>query len=256
MSEPTTSDRGGDPVLEVRSLAKSFGGVDAVDGVDLTVMDGEIVSIVGPNGAGKSTTFNCIMNLLSPDEGTIRFRDRDIRGLRTAEIVQSGISRTFQLARVYDTLTVRETMKVNQPHANESMVATLFRRSSADVEARITELLSLVDLADMESEPAESLSTGQQKLLNLASSLLRDPDLILLDEPTAGVNPALVENIIEFIRTLNEDGQTFLLIEHDMNVVRKISDHVYVLADGTNLTAGPPTEALDEPEVLEAYFGQ
>jgi branched-chain amino acid transport system ATP-binding protein len=256
MSEPTTSDRGGDPVLEVRSLAKSFGGVDAVDGVDLTVMDGELVSIVGPNGAGKSTTFNCIMNLLSPDEGTIRFRDRDIRGLRTAEIVQSGISRTFQLARVYDTLTVRETMKVNQPHANESMVATLFRRSSADVEARITELLSLVDLADMESEPAESLSTGQQKLLNLASSLLRDPDLILLDEPTAGVNPALVENIIEFIRTLNEDGQTFLLIEHDMNVVRKISDHVYVLADGTNLTAGPPTEALDEPEVLEAYFGQ
>lgn len=243
-------------VLTVEGLRKEFEGVVALDGADVEVHDGEIVSLVGPNGAGKSTLFNCVMAVLEPTDGRVRLAGEDITDLKTHEIVRRGLSRTFQIPRVFPELTVRENMIANQDHRDESLVSTLYRGTDDVTTERIDELLEFVGLASMADEPAGNLSTGQQKLLNLATTLLPDPDVILLDEPTAGVNPALIDDITDMILELNDRGRTFLVIEHNMDVVRKVSDYTYVLANGTNLTDGQPEAALAEPEVLEAYFGE
>lgn len=243
-------------VLSVEELRKEFAGVVALDGADLTVRRGEIVGVVGPNGAGKTTLFNCVLGELAPTAGRILLNDADITGLRTSEIVSRGLSRTYQIPRVFPELTVYENMVVNQSHRGESMIGTTFKETDEDTEARIYDLLEFVDLEGMATEPAGELSTGQQKLLNIASTLLRDPTVVLLDEPTAGVAPALVEDITDLILGLHEDGRTFLVIEHDMDVIRRMAEHVYVLANGRNLTEGPPETALSDPQVLEAYFGE
>ena len=260
MAEQTTSNGTertvSEPVLEVQDVAKTFGGIVALDGVDLSVEEGEIVCVIGPNGAGKSTLFNCITGVHPLTRGTIHLAGQDITGQYTSEIVQKGLSRTFQIARVFPELTVRENMVVNQNHEDESLLRTVLSDTDDETERRITELLEFMDLTRLADDPAGNLSTGQKKLLNIASTLLRDPDVVLLDEPTAGVNPGLIDDITDSILELNDRGSTFLVIEHDMDVVRKISDYVYVLAEGTNLTDGPPEAALEDPRVLEAYFGE
>ena len=243
-------------VLETRDIRKEFDGVVALDGADLDVHVGEIVGIVGPNGAGKTTLFNCVMGHLAPTGGRIALAGDDVTGLPTPRIVQRGLSRTFQIPRVFPELTVRENLIAHQGHREESVLSTLYRATDDDTDARIDELLSFVGLTGHANAPASDLSTGQQKLCSLASALVPDPDVLLLDEPTAGVNPGLVEEIIEHLETLNDQGRTFLVIEHDMDVVHELTDYVYVLANGTNLTEGPPGEALSDPRVLEAYFGE
>jgi branched-chain amino acid transport system ATP-binding protein len=245
-----------DPVLSVEGLRKEFQGVVALDGVTLDVGEGEVVGIVGPNGAGKTTLFNCIMGEYAPTAGRVTLQGRNVTDLSTAAIVDRGMSRTFQIPRVFPDLTVEENMQIYQPHHDESILATLFQRTDQATNGRIDELLSYVGIEDMQSAEAGSLSTGQQKLLNFGAALLREPAVVLLDEPAAGVNPKLVETIKEMIVDLGRDGQTFVVIEHEMDVVREITDFVYVLANGTNLTAGPPEEALNDPRVLEAYFGE
>ncbi|SDY67928.1 ABC transporter ATP-binding protein [Halopenitus persicus] len=260
---PPTTDGGeyvrpdAETVLRVEGVEKTFGGVTALDGVDLEVRDGEIVGLVGPNGAGKTTLFNCIMGEHDVDAGSVHLGDTELTGMNTPDIVQAGLSRMFQLARVFPELTVRENVLINQDHSGETMLTTLFRETDEEVVRRAEELIEFVDLTHLIDEQAGNLSGGQKKLLNLACTLLSEPDVVLLDEPTAGVNPNLVDDITESITELNRDrGTTFLVIEHDMDVVHEISDHVYVFATATNLTDGEPNAALNDPRVLEAYFGE
>jgi len=243
-------------ILEVENLKKRFGGVKALDGVDLEVKKGEIVGIVGPNGAGKSTLFKSIMNDLNVDSGQVTLNGSSITGLPTAKIVQRGLGRTYQQSRVFSDLTVRENLIVNQPHDQERMFLTPAKGTSETVMERIDELIEFFGLDHLADKPAGDLSTGQKKLLNLAGALLPEPDIMMLDEPTAGVNPNLVEEIIESINVLNEEGTTFCIVEHDMKVVRKLADHVYVLENGTNLERGAPERVLENDRVLEAYFGE
>jgi branched-chain amino acid transport system ATP-binding protein len=241
-------------VLKVDDLRKEFPGVVAVDGVSLEVRDGEIVGIIGPNGAGKSTLFNCVMGVHEPTDGQIHLGDTDITGEFTSRIVRNGVSRAFQQARVFPELTVRENMVANRDHADENILATLF--SSAEMTDRMNKLVRQVGLWELRDRRAGELSTGQKKLLTIAAALMQDPEIVMLDEPTAGVNPNLVDDIISTIVELNDRGATFCIIEHDMDVVHTLSDYVYVLNNGTNLTEGPPGVALEEPDVLEAYFGE
>ena len=248
--------RADDGVLAVRDVEKRFGGIVALDGATLDVLDGEIVTLVGPNGAGKSTLFNCIMGVHPVTSGSVRLRDEELTDKYTSQIVQSGLSRTFQLARTFPQLTVRENMVANQAHHDESIVRTITSSTDDETMARIEELVEFLDIDHLIDEPAGTLSTGQKKLLNIASTLLRDPDVVLLDEPTAGVNPGLIDDITDAILDLNDRGSTFLVIEHDMDVVHKIADYVYVLANGTNLVDGEPGVALQDDRVLEAYFGE
>jgi branched-chain amino acid transport system ATP-binding protein len=241
-------------VLEIEGLRKEFPGVAALDGVSLEVRDGEIVGIIGPNGAGKSTLFNCVMGVHEPTDGEVQLGETDITGEFTSRIVRQGVSRAFQQARVFPELTVRENMVANQDHEDESVVKTLF--SSVGMNDRMNDLVRKVGLWDLRDRKAGELSTGQKKLLTIAAALMQDPEIVMLDEPTAGVNPNLVDDIIDTIVDLNHDGATFCIIEHDMDVIHTLSDYVYVLNNGTNLTEGRPEVALDDPDVLEAYFGE
>jgi branched-chain amino acid transport system ATP-binding protein len=240
----------------VRDVEKRFGGVVALDGVTIDVLEGEIVTLIGPNGAGKSTLFNCIMGVHPVTSGSVRLDGEDITEKYTSEIVQSGLSRTFQMARTFPQLTVRENMVANQGHRDESMLGTVLSGTDDETMARIEELVEFLDIGHLIDEPAGNLSTGQKKLLNIANTLIRDPDVVLLDEPTAGVNPGLIDDITGSIMDLNDQGSTFFVIEHDMDVVREIADYVYVFANGTNLVDGSPAEALQDDRVLEAYFGE
>lgn len=245
-----------DPLLKVQDLHKKFGGITALDGANLKVDSGEIVGLVGPNGAGKSTLFNCIMGVFRPTSGKCFFDGVEITDMKTASIVQKGISRTFQIPRVYPELTVRQNMRVSQPHDDESLLKTLVQTTDEETEVQINNLLEFMGLTRLADQPAKNLSTGQKKLLNIAATRVSDPDIVLLDEPAAGVNPGLVDEIIDSILKLNEEGSTFLIIEHNMEVIRELSDYLYVLAEGTNLTEGDPDTALEDPRVLEAYFGR
>jgi branched-chain amino acid transport system ATP-binding protein len=241
-------------VLEIDSLRKEFPGVSALDGVSLEIKNREIVGVIGPNGAGKSTLFNCVMGVYEPTDGEVHLGETDITGEFTSRIVRRGISRAFQQARVFPGLTVRENMLANQDHEDENVVRTLF--SNAEMTDRMNDLIRQVGLWDLRDRKAGELSTGQKKLLTIAAALMQDPEIVMLDEPTAGVNPNLIDDIINTIVDLNHDGATFCIIEHDMDVIHTLSDYVYVLNNGTNLTEGPPEVALDNPDVLEAYFGE
>jgi len=243
-------------VLEVDGLRKEFGGLVALDGVNLSVTDDNIVGIIGPNGAGKSTLFNCIMGFYEVTDGRVFLNKKEITSLGTSDIVNSGVSRTFQEPRVFPDLTIRENMLIHQDHQRESLLRTLVKKSDTEVEQRTEELLEFVDLLEKADTKADEISTGQKKLLNIASALVSDPDIVLLDEPAAGVNPGLIDDIVDSIQTLNDRGTTFLIIEHNMGVIRDLSDTLHVLANGTNLTQGDPANVLSKDEVLDVYFGE
>jgi ABC-type branched-subunit amino acid transport system ATPase component len=244
------------PLLEAQDVSKHFGGVKALAGVSLFVDQGEIVGLIGPNGSGKTTLFNCLTGVLRPDGGIIAFGGRSLIGLKPYRIIQQGIARTFQLTRVFAELTVLQNLLLAQPHAGESLVTAVFHRSAPKVEARAQELLALVQLSRWAHEPAGELSYGQQKLLEFAMAVMPGPDLVLFDEPTAGVNPTLIQQLIGLVRKSNEQGTTFLLIEHNLDVVMALSHRVYVLAGGGKIAEGRPAEIQANPEVAEAYFGE
>ncbi|MFC3959762.1 ABC transporter ATP-binding protein [Halovivax cerinus] len=252
----TTERTETDPVLRVRDLRKHFDGIVALDGVDLEVRDGEIVGLIGPNGAGKSTTFNCIMGDLPATDGSVYLREENVTDKRTSALVNEGITRAYQIPRVFPDLTVHENVVINMRHRTEPVLPTAFTSPKSDVSERAHELIEFVGIDHLRHEPAGDLSTGQKKLLNIAATIIGDPEIVLLDEPTAGVNPGLIETIIDTIDELNSNGTTYLIVEHNMDVVKQLSDHLYVLANGTNLVQGPPQEALDDPQVLNAYFGE
>lgn len=251
----------GETILSVEELKKSFGGLQAVDGTTFTVSEGTITGLIGPNGAGKTTMFNLLTGVLAPDSGTVRFRGESVEGRHPEDIVAEGIGRTFQTPRIFRGMTVRENLAfAARGQSGESALNAVFRggrvsREETAVREEVDEVLSFLDLEDLAEEYARGLSGGQRKLLELGRVLMLDPDLILLDEPVAGVNPVLAEDLIDRLHALNEEGQTLLLIEHDMEVVMNNCDWIVVLHNGQVLATGPPEEIRNDEEVLEAYLG-
>lgn len=247
--------------LECVDLVKSFGGVRAVEGVNLSFETGKVTALVGPNGAGKTTIFHLITGSLKPDAGEVLYRSRPIHGLPPWEIAQMGIGRLFQDVRVFPKLTVLENLLVARPRQRGERVAAsiLARRAVAREERTATaaaqEWLNLVGLTDYARQPAAALSYGQQKLLAIVRILAAGADVLLLDEPTAGVNPTLIERLLELIRTLAEKGRTIVLIEHNMKVVLDAADWLYFLAEGRVLAFGLPSEVLGAPVIWDSFLG-
>ncbi len=241
-------------LLEIKGLSKSFGGIHAVQDCTLSVEDGSIVSLIGPNGAGKTTVFNLITGLLSLDAGQIYFGGKKINGLKPHQITRMGISRTFQITRDLQELTVLENMIVqSQVKGFWDMFGTGMLREE---EERAMDLLKFVGIDHLAHEKSKNLSYGQKKLLEFASVLMSEPRLIMLDEPAGGVNPTLLESIIDRILQLNKKGITFLIVEHNMDLVMKISNPVICMAYGTVLAHGTPKEIQENKMVLEAYLGE
>lgn len=249
-------------LLAARDLSKSFGGVRAVDRVNLDVPLGKITGLIGPNGAGKTTLFNLLANSLHADSGTVYFDGSPIQNLPAHAVARRGLVRTFQVARVLSRLSVLDNMLLaSQQQTGETLWNVWLRPGKIAAEERqerdrAWEILESVGLAAKAQDYAGALSGGQRKLLELARALMTRPKLILLDEPAAGVNPTLINQICEHIRAWNRDGMTFLIIEHNMDVIMSLCDRVWVMSEGRNLAHGTPAEIQQNPEVLAAYLGQ
>ena len=240
-------------LLEVSHLSKEFGGIRAVDDCSFTVREGTVTALIGPNGAGKTTVFNLITGLLKPTSGNITFNDKRISGFAPHRINRAGISRTFQITRALNEMTVLENLAVSSPSRS---VKDLFLSGMQKYEQdRAMELLAFLNITHLVHEKAKNLSYGQKKLLELGCVLMADPTLIMLDEPAGGVNPALLETIMDRITELNQQGKTFLLVEHNMDLVMNISHHVICMAYGTVLADGSPQDIQGNEAVLEAYLG-
>ncbi len=233
-------------LLDVNGLRKAFGGLVAVDGLEFTVEQGEIVALIGPNGSGKTTTFNLVTGFLDADGGTVTFDGEDITDLSPYDVARRGLGRTFQITRPFGRLTVFENMLVPN---------TSTRTYSREQEERIWQILEELDIDHVADHDANELSGGQQKLLELARVLMLDPKLILLDEPAAGVNPALMDEIIEQIRALNDRGTTFLVVEHDMSVIEELCERIVVMDSGRKIASGTFEEIRRDTGVKEAYLG-
>jgi ABC-type branched-subunit amino acid transport system ATPase component len=251
-----------DPILDVRSVAKAFDGMRAVDGASFSVPRRSITALIGPNGAGKTTMFDLLTGFTPLDAGTILFEDQPIGGLAPHRIAQRGLVRTFQLTKVLAGMSVLDNMLLAAPsQPGEHLVSLLARpRQARRVEAaarqHATALLDVFGLGPKQADYAGALSGGQRKLLELARALMTEPALVLLDEPMAGVNPTLGRRILDHIDSLRrENGTTFLFVEHDMDVVMRRADRVIVMAQGRVIAAGAPEAVRADPAVLEAYLG-
>ncbi|ACB52765.1 ATP-binding protein of ABC transporter [Crocosphaera subtropica ATCC 51142] len=250
-------------ILDAKQLSKSFGGLKAVDNAQIQVKQGSITGLIGPNGAGKTTLFNLLCNFIRPDQGEVMFDGEPIQHLSPHKIALQGCIRTFQVARVLSRLTVLDNMLLaTQKQTGENFLQLWLKRGQIKQEERENKekalsILESVGLIEKRHDYAGALSGGQRKLLEMARTLMTRPKLILLDEPAAGVNPTLIGQICEHIITWNkQQGISFLIIEHNMDVVMSLCDHVWVLAEGTNLADGTPTEIQQNSTVLEAYLGE
>ena len=250
------------PLLAASGLTKSFGGIKAVDNAQIEVAKGSITGLIGPNGAGKTTLFNLLSNFSRPDRGRVIFDGEPIQQLQPYQIAQQGMVRTFQVARTLSRLSVVENMLLAaQKQTGENFWQVWFQAQQVKKEEKqlrleAIALLESVGLAHMANEYAGALSGGQRKLLEMARALMTQPKLILLDEPAAGVNPTLINQICDRILAWNREGMTFLIIEHNMDVIMSLCDRVWVLAEGSNLAVGTPAEIQRNTQVLEAYLGQ
>jgi branched-chain amino acid transport system ATP-binding protein len=253
-------------LFEIRGLTRDFGGVRAIDGLDLDVDDGEIVSVIGPNGAGKTTLFNLVTGMIPAGQGDIRFEGRSIVGLRPSQILELGIARTFQNVRLFPEMSVRENVMVARHCRTRSgMLKAIFRAPSFRREEQETRQRAEQALAFFGSRligwrfdtPARSLSYANRRRLELARAMASDPKLLLLDEPTAGMNPRETQELTELIQRLrDETGVTIVLIEHDMRVVKGVSERVVVLDYGQKIAEGPYADVASNDRVIEAYLGK
>jgi neutral amino acid transport system ATP-binding protein len=252
---------GPDAILSVRDLRKVFGGFAAVDGVTFDVREGEIVGLIGPNGAGKTTLFQVISCFVPATSGSVRFRGHRLDGRPPYVPAQLGLVRTFQITRVFARMTVLENLMLAAPEQpGESLADVLLRprrvrRREAQVAARAEDLLRYFNLGHVRYDYAGSLSGGQRKLLELARALMTNPRMLLLDEPMAGVNPALKEQLLGYLLDLRRRGLTLLVIEHDMDMIMRISDRIVVMAGGRIIAEGPPRAVRSDPAVIDAYLG-
>jgi branched-chain amino acid transport system ATP-binding protein len=250
-------------LLNVEGVAKRFGGLAALRSASFSVAQGSITALIGPNGAGKTTMIDLISGYERPDSGTIRFKGRRIDGLATHRVALRGVVRTFQLTRVFAAMSVRDNVLVGaQKHPGERLHQfplgrASVRRAEKDARERADELLRAFALADKADDYAGTLSGGQRKLLEFARALMADPGLVLLDEPMAGVNRALGGRLLDKVEQLRrKEGTTFMLIEHDMDVVMTRADRVVVMAEGVVVADGPPSIIQRDPRVLDAYLGR
>ena len=242
-------------LLKVEGVTKAFGGLQALSGCSLSVEKGSIAGLIGPNGSGKTTLFNVITGYVKPDAGTVTFEERNITSASPAQVFTLGVGRTFQITRIFPRITVLENMLVASQR-QESWLRGLTRSKSSTHEVAVAmEWLDFVGIARLSALQAGALSFGQRKLLELAYVLVANPDVILLDEPAGGVNLTLINEIAEKIRTLNKDGKTFLIVEHNMEFVMQICDAVTVMHQGVDLVSGTPEEVRNNPDVLDAYLG-
>lgn len=242
-------------IIEVSGVSKSFGGVRANADISMSVEKGGITGLIGPNGSGKTTLFNSIVGYHPIDSGSIRFANRDISGMAVPEIARLGLLRTFQQTRIYGAMNCVENMLVSLPHRKMS-IRDAFRRNSTEDRERAETLLEFVGLYRKRLLRAGSLSFGQQKLLEFAMALMNEPEALLLDEPTAGINPTLINGLIDRLRLANaEFGITLLIIEHNMRVIMNMADTIYCLAHGRMLASGAPEEIQHDRRVVNAYLG-
>ncbi|MCL2542790.1 MAG: ABC transporter ATP-binding protein [Nocardioidaceae bacterium] len=239
-------------LLEVKDLHRSFGPVKAVDGASLTVDEGSVTALIGPNGSGKTTLFNLITGHLRPDGGSVRFGGADATTAGPAALHRRGLTRTFQQARIFPQLTVQENLVVASGFTWRELFGRRINPRDAEAAQRLLEEFRLAHVADLY---AAELSYGQRKLLEFAAVLMSKPRLVLLDEPTAGVNPVLIETMEQHIRERNAAGITFLIVEHDMGFVMRLCDPVVVLDRGREIFVGTPAEVQQNPAVLDAYLG-
>jgi len=244
------------PLLEVAELTKSFGAIEAVNGVSFAVHEGEILGLIGPNGSGKSTLFNCILGQLAPTSGEVRVDGRRITGMRPCDLNRLGISRTFQLLQVFPQLSVRENLLLAGQEHRGSMWTRLAGPRDAGLSAAANRTIEFFQLATLADERAGALSYGQQKLLDVAMAFMAGPRLVLLDEPAGGVNPTMLAGLRERLRAINQaEGATFVVIEHNMEFVMSLCTRILVLAEGRLIAEGAPEAIRKHRGVIEAYLG-
>jgi branched-chain amino acid transport system ATP-binding protein len=243
-------------LLEVQDLTKHFFRLSALNRVTLSVEPGELLGVIGPNGSGKTTLFNCVTGVLRPSGGKVRFKGEDITGLSADRIYRRGIARTFQLIQLLPEMTVLENMLLAAQEREGSLLGRLLRPEGGAAAARARELLEYLGIAGLRDHLASNLSYGQQKLLDFGMVLMSRPEVILLDEPLAGVNPTMIKSLVGHIQALNAEGHTFVVIEHNMEVVMSLCRRIVVLSQGERIAEGTPAEVADNPLVLDAYFGR
>lgn len=242
-----------EPSLATTGLTKAFGGVTALDSAGVTFHHGKVNALIGPNGSGKTTFFNCVTGMIRPDSGRVTYRGRDLTGSPPHRIARAGIGRSFQLCRVFPRMTVLDNLLAAvRPRG---LTGQLGRSGTRAETERARYWLTRMGIEHLEQAEARQLSWGQQKLLELAGVLTSEPELILLDEPAGGVNPALIDRIGDLVRELNAEGRTFLIVEHNMDMVMSLSDHVVVFDRGRPIAQGPPSLIQSDERVLGAYLG-
>ncbi|QCJ46730.1 ABC transporter ATP-binding protein [Haloprofundus sp. MHR1] len=249
-------------LLRADGLVKEFGGLRALDELSLSVDRGELVGVMGPNGAGKSTFFNCVSGVVAPDSGRVTLNGEDVTGDSPELLARAGMVRTFQLTRELETMTVRDNVRLAAPdQPGERTVPALLhtdsmRERERQVRERADELIEAFELGHLADEYSSNLSGGQRKLLELARVLMLEPELLLLDEPFAGVNPTLTREIADRIRDLNDEGMTVVVIEHELETLTELVDRLVVLQQGSLLVEGEPEAVLSDERVIDAYLGE
>lgn len=242
-------------LIEVRNVSKAFGGVIANDSISIDVPEGQITGLIGPNGSGKTTLFNSVVGYHPIDSGSIKFKGKEISKIRVQQIARLGMLRTFQQTRIYGNMNCIDNMLISVPH-RKAKFFDMFKPYPNELREKTEDLLDFVGLYEKRKLAAGDLSFGQQKLLEFAMALMNEPEVLLLDEPTAGINPTLINGLIDRLKMANSEfGITLFIIEHNMRVIMNMADSIYCLAHGELLASGSPDQIQNNQSVIDAYLG-